>query len=179
MWNPSLSDHTCRLRVHVQSSTTQPTCLYPRPSHSTRPCLCSRSRSLNAPSRLILSSRSPMTCPICLDAIPSLRVSSAITTRSVMPSRMGLRVAHLIGTSPTSIHLGSIKALAFPCPCHVIYGCRIAGVCSNLQHAGWGAIPAHACCPVLALKKPISKEVARDTRLGTLAHTMTHVYATG
>ena len=41
MRNPSLSVYTRRLCVHVQSSATQPTCLYTRPSHSARPCLYS------------------------------------------------------------------------------------------------------------------------------------------
>ena len=47
---------------------------------------------------------------IGLDAIPSLEMSSAIITRSVMPSRMGPHVVHLIETSRTSIHPGSIEA---------------------------------------------------------------------
>ena len=123
--NPSLFDDTRRLHVYVQSSATHLTCLYTTPSHSARPCLCSMRRSLNTTLCLFLSSRSPSTWPICLDAISSLGVSSAIATRSVMLSRTGPRVAHLIGTSQTSIHPSSIEALALPCSCHVIYGYRV------------------------------------------------------
>ena len=39
--NPSQFNPTHHVRVHFQSSTTHPTCLYTKPSHSARPYLCS------------------------------------------------------------------------------------------------------------------------------------------
>ena len=64
MRNSSFFNHTRRLRVHVQSSATHPTCLYTRPSHSTRPYLyLGQSLSMHV--------QSSATHPTCLKNRPS------------------------------------------------------------------------------------------------------------
>ena len=80
---------------------------------STLPLLRAKISQYNVTSHLVIS--------IPIDMV---HMSSVITTRSIMPSRTGLHVAHLIGTFRTSIHPSSIKALGLPCPCRVIYKYR-------------------------------------------------------
>ena len=119
--NLSLFDHTDRLRVHVQSSTTQPTCLYTRPTHSAQLCLYSRPRSIKATLHTT-SSFFPINIAYMSWGHTKSKGVIVITTHSVMPSRMGPRVVHNLQTSLTSIHPYSIESLTFSCPFHVIYG---------------------------------------------------------
>ena len=123
MRNLRLFNHTHRLHVHVQSSMTHPTCLYTRPNHSTRPCLYS-GQGLSM--QCLISSCHLNPCRYGPYVLTSPRVSRCCRPSQfvVMSSKTSPRIAHLIGTSQTSIYPGSIEALAFPCPCCVIYKCR-------------------------------------------------------
>lgn len=77
------------LYMYVQSSAIKLTCLYTMLSHSTRPCLYQKPRSLNAtlyPQHHLVSQSTWLTC---LDIILSHRASSAITSHLVMSSKNG------------------------------------------------------------------------------------------
>ena len=157
--NPNLFNHTRRLRVHVQSSARHSTCLYTKPSHSARPCLYSRPRSLNATSHLILSSRSPSIWFICLGAI---RVSRCRRHHNSFGHAIENRpVCHSSHLDFSNIHPSKFyRGIGPPMPmsCHLRIPCQIAGVCSNLQHVGWGTIPIHLCHSILSFKNSFQRK---------------------
>ena len=124
---------------------------------------------------------SQLTWPTCLDVIPNHRVSSAITTHLVIPSRMGPRVIHNIGTSWTSIYLSGFYQGIGPSYVHTISftdsipnsGCMI-----QPPTHGLGRKYRHTCVFRYYPWKIHFKEIALDTRLATLTLIVIHICVT-
>ena len=62
-----------------------------------------------------------------------------------------------------------------PMPTHLRISYRIASVCSNFQHVGWGAIPAHPCRPVLSFQNPFRRKLP-ETLVSARSPTLWHAY---
>ena len=90
--NPSLFTRTCHLHMHIQSSARQPTCLYTRQVIQLNLAF-SRAKVSHVQRRIQHYLGSILTWLIYLDVIPRHRVPSAITTHSIMLSRIGPFIA--------------------------------------------------------------------------------------
>ena len=119
--------------------------------------------------------RLQLMCFTCLDVVSSCKVSSTIIAHSVMPLRTSPIVIHNIGTSQTSIHSSSIKALDPPMSImyHLWTLYRIASIWFNLPTHGLGSMLHDTILEISILKK-----VTWNTRLATTRVTVTQICAT-
>ena len=93
----------------------------------------------------------------------------------VIENRSACRSSHR--NFPNIHQSGFYRSIGPPVPmsCHLQIQYRITCVCSNLQHAGWGAIAAHPCRPIMSLKNPFQRK-SSETLVSTHSPTLWHTY---